>query len=317
MGHKIEDNTRKITMEQTEHKHTKHDERISGASTDTTMNELKERVKELNCFYRITNIVKNSKLSTDEALQQIVEEMPPAWQYPQATCSQIALHGGKKFRTPNFQETEWVLLSNIVVDDKKIGSLEVYYLEQKPPTDEGPFLIEERRLIDAVADLIGQFIEERHVKEELKHQRKKLDTAEKGKAAAEKELSSKGETTEKKYDWEVIIDLLTKTDPRTLLRITRKMMYYLFRIENEKIINLLSKLTPVDKDSDAVEWRGINMPNIRQDLETFYSIQKQVFEIAKESIPSDVISNLFANWMKQDKARPLLLTSQKTGIPLV
>jgi hypothetical protein len=82
-------------------------------------------------------------------------------------------------------------------------------------------------------------------------------------------------------------------------------------------MNLLSKLTPADSDSTTGGLWGINMPNPRQDLDAFISIQKQVFEIAKESIPSEVISSLFANWMKQDKARPLLLTSQKTGIPLV
>ena len=318
MGHKMETMREMVMDQKTDHnKHQKQDERISGASADNTMSELKERVKELNCFYRITNIVKNSKLSMDEALQQIVEEVPPAWQYPNLTCAQITLHERKKFKTANFKETEWVLISNIVADDKKIGALEVYYLDEKIPTDEGPFLMEERRLLDAVSDLIGQFIEERQIREELKHQRKKLDTAEKGKAAAEKELVTREEIPEKKQDWEVILNLLTKTDPRTLLRITRKMMYYLFRIENEKIINLLSKITPVDKDSNSVEWRGINMPNPRQDLDAFIDIQKQVFEIAKESIPAEAISNLFANWMKQDKARPLLLTSQKTGIPLV
>jgi pyruvate,water dikinase len=298
--------------------HKKYEEKNIGISTNNMMNELKERVKELDCFYRITKIVKSSKLSVDEALQQIVEQVPYAWQYPNATCVQITLIRGKKFKTSNFKETKWVLVSNIVVDEEKIGRLEVYYLEEKPQGDEGPFLREERRLLDAISDLIGQFIGERQIREELKHQRKKLDSAEKNKLTGVKKSLLEEDITEKKHDWEVIIDLLTKTDPRTLLRITRKMMYYLYsRIENEKIITLLNKLTPVEKDSTAVEWRGINMPNLRQDLDSFINLQKQVFELAKESIPSEVISNLFENWMKQDKARPLLLSSQRTGIPLV
>jgi len=297
--------------------HKKYEEKNIGISTNNMMDELKERVKELDCFYRITKIVKSSKLSVDEALQQIIEQIPYAWQYPNATCVQITLRSGKKFQTSNFKETKWSLISNIVVDEEKIGQLEVYYLEKKPQGDEGPFLIEERRLLDAISDLIGQFIGERQIREELKHQRKKLDTAENNKLTGVKKSLLEEDTTEKKHDWEVILDLLTKTDPRTLLRITRKMMYYLYsRIENEKIITLLNKLTPVEKDSTAVEWRGINMPNLRQDLDSFINLQKQVFEIAKESIPSEVISNLFENWMKQDKARPLLLSSQRTGIPL-
>lgn len=270
------------------------------------MNELKERVKELNCLYGLTKIVKNTKYSVDEALQNIIALIPPAWQYPEITCARISFEGGKEYTTKDFRESKWSQISNIIADEKKIGVLEVYYTEERPILHEGPFLKEERRLIDAIATLIGQFFEERRVKEELK--KKKI-------APYVKPLTdSKTERfTKKKQDWEVIIDLLIKTDPRTLLRITRKMTYYLYRHGNEKITDLQNQITPIDSKSTA---RGINMPNPRTDLQSLITFQKQVFDIAKESIPSDVISDLFRNWLRSDKARPLLLTSQKTGVPL-
>jgi predicted nucleotidyltransferase len=298
-------------------KHPKKDDQntTAVASNGTMIHELKERVKELNCFYRITKIVRNSKLSTDEALQEVVKVIPPAWQHPVYTCARITLNG-REFQTENFQKTQWVLGSDIAIDDTKIGILEVYYLEECSLENEGPFLTEERKLIDAIADLLGKFIEERRMKEELERSRKKLIYVEKM-MKAEGEPTARTKSHEMKQDWEVILDLLAKTDPRTLLRLTRKMAYHLYRMENEKITNLMNKITPVDSDSAAVDWRGVNMPNQRQDLDTVLSIQKQVFEIAKESIPADVISTLFANWMRQDKARPLLLMSQKTGISLV
>ena len=298
-------------------KHPKKDDQntTAVASNGTMIHELKERVKELNCFYRITKIVRNSKLSTDEALQEVVKVIPPAWQHPAYTCARITLNG-REFQTENFQKTQWVLGSDIAIDDTKIGILEVYYLEECSLENEGPFLTEERKLIDAIADLLGKFIEERRIKEELEQSRKKLIYVEKM-MKAEGEPTARTKSHEMKQDWEVILDLLAKTDPRTLLRLTRKMAYHLYRMENEKITNLMNKITPVDSDSAAVDWRGVNMPNQRQDLDTVLSIQKQVFEIAKESIPADVISTLFANWMRQDKARPLLLMSQKTGISLV
>ena len=298
-------------------KHPKKDDQntTAVASNGTMIHELKERVKELNCFYRITKIVRNSKLSTDEALQEVVKVIPPAWQHPAYACARITLNG-REFQTENFQKTQWVLGSDIAIDDTKIGILEVYYLEECSLENEGPFLTEERKLIDAIADLLGKFIEERRMKEELEQSRKKLIYVEKM-MKAEGEPTARTKSHEMKQDWEVILDLLAKTDPRTLLRLTRKMAYHLYRMENEKITNLMNKITPVDSDSAAVDWRGVNMPNQRQDLDSVLSIQKQVFEIAKESIPADVISTLFANWMRQDKARPLLLMSQKTGISLV
>ena len=172
--------------------------------------------------------------------------------------------------------------------------MEVYYLEEKPQFDEGPFLIEERRLIDAISDLVSKYIGERRIKE----------------------TTDGAKADEKKQDWEVIIDLLIKTDPRTLLRMTRKMTYYLYRYENEKINMLLGKLCPVNTGPSG-QWCGINMPNPRQDLDSLKKIQKEIFEIAKENIPPEEISFLFQNWMKQDKARPLLLSTQKEGISLL
>jgi len=253
--------------------------------------ELKERVKELDCLYGLTEIVKDKSLSKKQALQKIIELIPPAWQYPKITCARLTIEG-EVFKTKNFKETKWSQVSNIIVDEKKIGQLEVYYLEEKPQLIEGPFLIEERRLIDAISDLLSKYIEESRIKEAL----------------------TESKISEKKQDWEVIIDLLIKTDPRTLLRMTRKMTYFLYRYQNEKITSLLSRVCPLDKGPS--QWCGINMPNPRQDLDSLKKIQKQIFEIAKDTIPPHEISNLFQNWMKQDRARPLVLSSQKEGVSL-
>jgi pyruvate,water dikinase len=277
-------------------------------TSDYKIDALKERVKELNCLYSLTSVVKDNNLSFDEALQKIITLIPLAWQYPDITCAKITI-GDKKYKTKNYKQTKWGQISNIISNNKKVGTLEVYYVEERPEIDEGPFLIDERRLIDAIADLIGKYYDDSKIKIELAKQLKEID-----KYQITEESKS---TEEKKQDWEVVIDLLIKTDPRTLLRITRKMVYYLYRFENEKITRLFGSICPIDRTAASNQWCGINMPNPRQDLESLKSIQKQIFEIAKESIPPEEISNMFQEWLKQDKARPLLLASQKPGIPLV
>ena len=40
-----------------------------------------------------------------------------------------------------------------------MGSLEVYYLEERPQSDEGPFLKEERHLLDAIAERLSRVVE--------------------------------------------------------------------------------------------------------------------------------------------------------------
>ena len=43
---------------------------------------LRERVKELNCLYGISNLVQTPGISLEEILQGTVELIPAAWQYP-------------------------------------------------------------------------------------------------------------------------------------------------------------------------------------------------------------------------------------------
>jgi len=262
------------------------------------IDELEERIKELNCFYKISEIVNDDSLSLDEAFQKIVETLPPSWQYPDITSARIKIRG-KEYTTENFEKTEWMQTSDITVKRKKIGEISVVYHEERSERDEGPFLEEERRLIDTLADLIGSFIQEKSESDMIQEEQI-LETS-----------------SEKRHDWEVIIDLLMRTDPRTLLRMTRKMVYYLYRNENEEIKTLLDDVCPADGDEEAPKWCGINMPNPKQDLDSLRNIQNEVFEVAKEDLEPEEISDLFHRWLKEDKARPLLLASQKRGIPLV
>ena len=266
---------------------------------------LKERIKELNCIYNLTAIIKDRSISIEEALQKIVDIIPPAWQYPDITCARIVV-GDKEYRTKNYKKTKWRLASNIIYDNKKIGSVEVYYLEEKPEAHEGPFLIDERRLLDAISDLLGSYIGGTRIKTKI-HKAEEL-----GESA---NLQSK-EEEKGKENWEVVLDILVKTSPRTLLRFTRKMVYYLYRYENEKINALLNRICPVDKNAAIGQWCGINMPNPRQNLDSLIYVQNQIFELAKESIPREELSTMFQEWLKQDKVRSLLLSSQKPGVPL-
>jgi len=94
------------------------------------VDKLKERVKELDCLYGLTDIVKNTNLSIDEALNNILKLIPPAWQYSDITCVKITIDD-KEYKTNNYKVTKWSQVSNIILDDKKIGLLEICYLEKR------------------------------------------------------------------------------------------------------------------------------------------------------------------------------------------
>ncbi|HAR95511.1 MAG TPA: hypothetical protein DCR97_06055 [Deltaproteobacteria bacterium] len=130
-------------------------------------NDLKERVKELNCLYSISSMVERQDMTLEEILQETVNIIPNAWQHPEITCSRIALQQ-RVYRTENFRQTPWRQSKQIVVAGREIGSLDVCYLRKRPERDEGPFLKEERSLLNAVAERIGEIIERRRAEDALR-----------------------------------------------------------------------------------------------------------------------------------------------------
>lgn len=132
-----------------------------------TEHALRERVKELNCLYGLSTLVEQADASLDEILTGTVALIPPAWQYPEVTCARILI-SGQEYRTENFRETAWKLARGIVVHGKPAGAVEVYLLEEKPELDEGPFLKEERSLLDAIAKRLGRVVERLEAEEQLR-----------------------------------------------------------------------------------------------------------------------------------------------------
>ncbi|MHA2380854.1 MAG: GAF domain-containing protein, partial [Candidatus Thorarchaeota archaeon] len=125
-----------------------------------------KRVKELNCLYGISRLRENHGLSLGEILKGTVALIPPAWQYSEITCARIILEG-QEFTTDKFRETDWKQVSDIVANGERIGALEVFYLEEKPEANEGPFQKEERRLIDAIAERLARITELKRTEEML------------------------------------------------------------------------------------------------------------------------------------------------------
>ncbi len=138
-----------------------------------TVEELTERTKELNCLYSISRLIERRRYSLEEILRDVVKLIPAAWKYPEVTCARI-LWDDKEFRTKNFAATDWRLASNLLVNGKSSGKVEVYYLDQRPESEEGPFLKEERDLINAITERLGKIIERRQTETSLQESEKRF-----------------------------------------------------------------------------------------------------------------------------------------------
>ena len=125
---------------------------------------LRERIKELNCLYGIIQLAERYPDSMGEFLDAVVRILPPSWQYPETTCARIVFLG-EAFESPRFRATRWRQSAPIAMHGEAVGEVSVFYLQSMPPLYEGPFLREERALIDAVAERIGT-IAMRHAAEQ-------------------------------------------------------------------------------------------------------------------------------------------------------
>jgi PAS domain-containing protein len=128
---------------------------------------LRERVKELNCLYGISHLLEEPDISLRELLQGTADLLPLAWQYPEITAARI-VRDGEQYSTENYREdADCCQVAAVKVHGRQSGIVQVCYLQERPEGDEGPFLQEERSLIDAVAERLGRITERKRMEQAL------------------------------------------------------------------------------------------------------------------------------------------------------
>ena len=126
---------------------------------------LLERVKELTCLYHIAQVLARSRSGLEEVLRLVVDSLPPAWQYPEIASSRILLDG-VVYPSSEFRGGPRKQSAPIIIAEKVRGAVEVYYAAERPEIYEGPFLKEERNLLDTIARQIALSIERREAEED-------------------------------------------------------------------------------------------------------------------------------------------------------
>jgi PAS domain S-box-containing protein len=129
--------------------------------------DLQERVKELKCIADISRLAEKPGISIEEFIKQSTAILPSAWQYPEDACAQVTLDG-MVFKTENFEESAWSQSADLHVDGQKIGQVTVGYLKEKLAAHEGPFLKEERNILNVIADFLSHIIQHRRTEKQIK-----------------------------------------------------------------------------------------------------------------------------------------------------
>ena len=191
----------------------------------TLLEELQERAKELHCLYRVHAICARAEAPLDEIFREVAAVLPSDWEHPAQTWAQITV-GTAVFVSADAEPTPWVQTAPVRVRGDEVGRIEVGYSAAFPPADEGPFLKEERRLIDTVAELLGQLLLQRDLASSLRRSEK-----------------SGLPLPPDAGDWWVVVDFLRQIDRPGYVTIARRMLNYLCWSGVEEAQRLLPRFT--------------------------------------------------------------------------
>jgi len=119
--------------------------------------ELVERIKELNCFYSIADLVERPGITLDEILQGTAELIPPSWPLPKLTYARI-VYGGREYLSKGFQNSEWKQSSDIYVHSQPSGSVDVVFAGSEV-AENATLLKKEQSLLRVISERLGRIIE--------------------------------------------------------------------------------------------------------------------------------------------------------------
>ncbi len=141
---------------------------------DLILQNLRERVKELTALHRTARILQDHNRPVANTVRMVVDLLPNAWQYPEITTARIRF-GNLEVSSSGFAVTEWRQKSTFVTREGDSGDIEIVYSELRPFSFEGPFLAEERELIDSLAEMLRAYFQRRVDDESLQQAHNHLE----------------------------------------------------------------------------------------------------------------------------------------------
>jgi hypothetical protein len=266
---------------------------------DNLFDSLLERAKELNCIYEVEEIIQIPNLEARDILNKIGEVIPHAMQYSDICRVKISYHD-EIIIGNDFEDTKWYISQDLKIDESPIGWIKIFYLEKKPKIDEGPFLKDERRVLDTIA---------KRVSDHLMYQNLR-------KVFGDGEIQTKTRQRKNESEWFIVLDLLKKTDPDVSVRISRKMLNHLVWKGIKEAEDLLQQFLPVLRYGEQDIVAETNRPLQTRALDDSDHLSQKVFDIAKRHMSDDDILNNIRKWIQQDKTSFLVRATSNVNSSL-
>jgi len=245
---------------------------------------LQERAKELNCLYSIEELMNKPDADIDEVCKGIIEAIPPGWQYPDI-CEAEVIFEGKSYAPPRFKPTPWAQSAEVIVQEKKIGQINVYYIEEMPKADDGPFLKEETKLLETIADRLSHFILYNRMKTVFQDYH-----------TAKKDIIE-----HKVSEWRVALNVMRSTDKDRFVNITKRMLNHLCWSGIKEAENLLHDSITGGAEDDTGQADDENRPYQKIASAFPEKLSDETFRIASKYLTDDQILTNIQKWIQEDR----------------
>lgn len=253
-------------------------------SLERLFDSLEERAKELNCLYKIEDVLSDPDQTLNEIVNRVIQILPSGMQYPEKCVARITIEG-TRFQSTNFKESQWVLGTDIRPQELILGSISVFYTEEMPAADSGPFLNDELKLIKTVAERLGHFLIYKKMRE-ITNEWGSRQTNGNGKPERE---------------WQFLLRMLRQTDSHLYHNISRKMLIHLSWsgvAEAEQVLRSIGEDVETSDKQDLEEW---NRPHRRRTLGLSAGFSSAAFKIASDHLGDQEILRLIQKWMQEEK----------------
>ncbi|KUO62411.1 pyruvate, phosphate dikinase [bacterium BRH_c32] len=256
---------------------------------DSLVLELQERAKELNCLYIIEDTLNKSDISARQAFHTIINTLPQGCQYPDS-CRVKLFYEDITYQTSEFEESKWFIQVDIVVQEKVVGLIKLFYLKELPKADFGPFLKGEKKLLNTVAERLGHFILHKKLKNVFKEMNDVRETVSK---------SSKGE-------WQIVLDMIRKTDPNLFMSLMRKLLHFLCWKGVEEAEMLMKHASIKRRVVEFEEESDENKPMKIKKIANYDEYVDTIIRLAGENLTDDIILARIQKWIQEDKSSGLV-----------
>ncbi len=125
-------------------------------TVDRLINRRTVYFKEAAALHCAAQILQDGRRLPTEAMEDLLLILLPSFQYPESIVARIVFEG-EVFVTPGFHETPWCLSADFSNGSGHRASVEACYVEEKPVADEGPFLAEERAVLNSLAEMLRAY----------------------------------------------------------------------------------------------------------------------------------------------------------------